>query len=108
MTPSQLQKVGLPVPTEEAWKSWLDLPETAWFKQVILNRRQELKDQWEAGRFTDLSQFGTGMLNANAIGKCEAYALLEELDYETLLTELDYEQPQQSQRTESEGTRSAS
>lgn len=81
------------VPTEEEWKAWLDLPETTWLRQVARLRREEMKNQWEAGRFTDSTQWGQAMLNANAIGKCEAYTLLEELDYSKLLAEIDYEEP---------------
>lgn len=52
-----------------------------------------LKNQWAAGQFTDLHKFGNAILNAKAIGKCEAFALLSELDYSQLLSEIDYEEP---------------
>lgn len=104
MTRSQLPKA---VPTAEEWKSWLDLPETLWLRAVMAQRRQLLKDQWEAGRFSDQSQFGHAILNAKAIGACEAFTLLEELDYDKLLTELDYEQLEQPQRPSAQGEGSA-
>lgn len=74
----------------------------------MAQRRQALKDQWESGRFSDYSHFGHALLNANAIGKCEAFALLAELDYDKLLMELDYEQLEQPQRASTPGTGSAS
>lgn len=52
-----------------------------------------LKTQWAAGQFTDLSQYGTTILNAKAVGKCEAFTLLSELDYNQFLAEIDYEEP---------------
>jgi hypothetical protein len=39
------------------------------------------KDQWVSGVFTDQSQFGTAILNAKAIGYCEACEDIITLDY---------------------------
>ena len=57
---------------------------------IILNNwKEQLKSQWAAGSFTDLSQFGTAILNAKAIGNCEAFDRMIELEYEQLEQELD-------------------
>lgn len=51
-------------------------------------RKEELKEQWAAGVFTDMSQYGTAILNAKAIGSCEAYENIEKLDFDTLVGDL--------------------
>ena len=57
--------------------------------QLLLRRRQDdLKEQWAAGQFTDQGQFGTAILNAKAIGNCEAYEKIEQLDFEEFIEEL--------------------
>jgi len=38
-----------------------------------------------------MEQFGTAILNAKAIGKCEAYERLEQLEFETLIEDLSDE-----------------
>jgi len=39
------------------------------------------KAQWAAGAYTDQSQFGTAILNAKAIGFCEACEDIIALEY---------------------------
>src|SRR3990170_2300130 len=85
----------LNLPSKEEWDGWLSLPETQALRQVAAARKKQLQERWSSGEFTDLSQFGTAILNAKAIGQCEAYQLLEELDYESvILGELADEEPQ--------------
>ena len=38
-----------------------------------------------------MGQFGTAILNAKAIGSCEAYEKIEQLEFEELLEELSDE-----------------
>jgi hypothetical protein len=47
-----------------------------------------------SGCYTDVSQFGTAILNAKAIGRCEAVHDVMNLDYETFCMELGYEPKQ--------------
>ena len=59
-------------------------------------RVHQLKERWAAGEFTDLSQFGTAILNAKAIGNCEAYEKVAELDFEDIIGELADEEPKRA------------
>jgi hypothetical protein len=66
--------------------------------QVLLKRLlpqwvEEEKERWMAGHYTDMSQYGTAILNAKAIGRCEAIHDILNLDYETFCMELGYEPP---------------
>ena len=91
-------------PTEQEFKDWQDHPATKALHDLLLERRNDLKEQWASGAFTDQSQFGTAILNAKAIGNCEAVELILNLEYEQLLGESDGEQ----QRVETSGTSSPS
>ena len=77
------------LPTEQEWLEWKQHPCSEALQQILLNWKNELKSQWAAGTFTDLSQFGTAILNAKAIGNCEAFDKIAELEYEQLESELD-------------------
>lgn len=69
-------------------------------------RKRLLQEQWSSGTFTDQGQFGTAIANAKAIGQCEAYDMLTELDYESVIIgELADEEPK---RPGSEGPSSIS
>lgn len=75
----------------EEWEEWLTHPMTRAVRRAMASRVALLKEQWAAGTFTDVSQYGTAILNAKAIGACEAYTFLTELDFEQLEGELDGE-----------------
>jgi len=74
--------------SQELWDSWLLHPVTQALRKLLHRRQEELKEQWAAGQFTDMGQFGTAILNAKAIGNCEAYERVEQLE----LIELNEEQ----------------
>lgn len=74
--------------SQEMWDGWLLHPATQALQKLLLRRQEELKEQWAAGHFTDMGQFGTAILNAKAIGKCEAYERIGQLE----LAELNEEQ----------------
>jgi hypothetical protein len=74
---------------------WLENPVTQLLRKRLLPQWvEEEKDRWAAGHFTDLSQFGTAILNAKAIGRCETLEDIISLDYESLCQELGYEREQ--------------
>ena len=76
---------------EQDYLDWLGHPVTQAVRQLCRLRQEELKERWASGEFTDLSQFGTAILNAKAIGNYEAYEKVRKLDYEELRGELDDE-----------------
>lgn len=67
--------------TEEEWSEWLHHPATKLLHKWLAEQRCLLKERWAAGEFTDMSQFGTAIQNAKAIGNCEALELVEKLEY---------------------------
>lgn len=71
---------------EEDFKGWLMHPVTQAVRVHLARKRAALRDQWEGGSFTHQDYIAAAMQNANAIGKCEAYAEIQELDYDALLT----------------------
>ena len=77
--------------SQELWDSWLLHPVTQALRKLLHRRQEELKEQWAAGQFTDQGQYATAILNAKAIGNCEAYEKIEVLDLETLLEDLSDE-----------------
>jgi len=70
------------------FQEWLLHPTTQAFRRVLVARVRVLKDRWAAGEFSDMSQFGTAILNAKAIGAVEAYEGLAALDFEVMEMEL--------------------
>lgn len=74
--------------TKEQWEAWLGLPVTKALHQYLLSKESGLKDLWSSGEFTDMSQFGTAILNAKAIGNCEVYNEIVNLDFEQVTEEL--------------------
>lgn len=60
--------------------------------ELLAGKVEDTKARWADGCFTDQGQFGTAILNAEAIGNCRAWGLILTLEYEDLLSEGDYEQ----------------
>lgn len=73
---------------QEEFDAWLAHPVTQQILEVARLRKETFKERWAAGAFTDLSQYGTAILNAKAIGGCEMLDWFIELDYETLQGDL--------------------
>ncbi len=69
-----------PLVNEEEWAGWLALPATKALREVAAARRALLMESWAEGGF----QVDPG-LNAKAIGECQAYGLLAQLDYQTVI-----------------------
>lgn len=78
-----------PLLVEEQFLEWQLHPATQALKQVLRVWVAETKDQWAAGTFTDMSQFGTAILNAKAIGHVELCERVLGLDFEQLQSELE-------------------
>jgi len=60
---------------------------------AVLSRNVELgKEHWAKGGFTATSVEQTAMLNAMAVGQTKALLGVIEMDYETLVSEIEDEQ----------------
>lgn len=70
--------------TEEEVKEWLLHPTTQAFKKHLTSLREQLKEQWASGSFSQDSEFKNAMQQAKYIGQCQ---LLEDLlDVDSLTT----------------------
>lgn len=63
---------------------WLAHPVTEALRTWARGQIEEQKALWVAGKFTDQGQFGTAIMNAEALGKCEAYGRVVAIDLEEL------------------------
>lgn len=77
-----------PALSEEEFLAWRQHPVTEGLIVLLRGRIDGLKERWAAGQFTDPSQFGTAILNAEAIGECKLCEVLIALDFEQFHSEL--------------------
>ncbi len=61
-------------PTPEEFRGWLDMSVGKYFKQVLSEKMQDLKDDWASGAFTGLNTEETIQLNSEALGKVQQLA----------------------------------
>lgn len=70
---------------ERDFTEWLQHPVTAALKEALERKREDLRQDWEGGSFTDYTKEGTALVNVGNIGTCRGLAWVQELDYETLI-----------------------
>ena len=75
--------------TEEDFSAWLLHPVTKAVRALLEAKREELRQQWEGGSFTDYSKDTTALVNVGNLGTCKGYAFASELTYEQYLSESD-------------------
>ena len=79
----QHQQLNQVEPTAEEWQSWLGQKTGQYFIEMLNNKMADIQDDWANGIFTDVSADTTFQLNANGLGRLEAYGdiiiTLEEL-----------------------------
>lgn len=81
--------------TEELWADWLQHPVTEALRWALARRRQERKDDWEAGETVAFANPEHALRNAAAIGECQGYKFVQEITLETLKQEIeDASEPQ--------------
>mgnify|MGYP003653856186 CR=1 FL=1 len=76
-------------PTEGEFKEWLVHPVTQQVMQMLQAKRETLRQQWEGGSFTDYAKDTTALVNVGNLGTCKGFAFVTDLDYETLIGEID-------------------
>lgn len=69
----------------------MEHPATLALHRLLKAWQESKKEEWMAGLFTDQSQYGTAILNAKAIGFCEAAQTILELDFEQVIGEISHE-----------------
>lgn len=81
--------MSAPLPTEEEFNEWLRHPTTVAVIRLLQLKREELRQQWEGGSFTDYDQGTTTLISVGNIGTCKGYAFVADLDYEQFTTEME-------------------
>ena len=67
-------------PEQVAFEEWRAHPVTRKLFEFYRARQELLKNQWAAGRFTDVHKYAMTILNAKAIGQVEILERLLELE----------------------------
>jgi hypothetical protein len=60
--------------TEEEFNEWKLHPATKAMMQILAAKREELRQQWEGGSFTDYTKETTVLVNVGNLGTCKGYA----------------------------------
>jgi hypothetical protein len=79
--------------TETEFNDWKLHPVTIAVMEVLAARREELRQLWEGGSFTDYDTATTALVNVGNIGTCRGLAFVMELTYEQYIGEIDDEKP---------------
>jgi len=75
--------------TKAEFNEWRAHPMTLALMEVLQAKREELRQLWEAGSFTDYNTGTTALINVGNLGTCKGYAFVTDLTYEDYLTEID-------------------
>lgn len=74
---------------EREWEEWLSHPITKQFRLSCAAKRASIKAEWEKAGFACPSQFEMICANIEAQAMCKALSLLEEMDYHSILQEVE-------------------
>ena len=74
--------------TEEEFNGWRSHPGTVELVRMLHAKREELRQLWEGGSFTDYSNETTALVNVGNLGTCKGYAFVTDLTYEQYLSEM--------------------
>lgn len=83
--------MSTPVLTEEEFLAWKQLPVTQALMQILHAKREEMKERWESGAFTDYEKEATVLVNVGNLGTCKGYAFVTDFTYEQYVTEISDE-----------------
>ena len=75
--------------TEQEFNDWLQHPVTIAVKEILEEKREKMRQDWEGGSFTDYESTAMSLVNVGNIGTCRGYAFVQELDYVGYTTEVD-------------------
>ena len=77
--------------TENEFNEWKLHPGTLAVMEILSKRREQMRQDWEGGAFTDYDERAMALTNVGNIGTCKGYAFVMDLDYEQYLGEIDGE-----------------
>lgn len=75
--------------TEEEFNAWKMHPGTIHLMQILNAKREELRQAWEGGSFSDYTQEGTVLVNVGNLGTCKGFAFVTEFTYEQYIAEIE-------------------
>ena len=75
--------------TEEEFNEWKSHPGTQAVMEILAKKREQMRQAWEGGAFTDYDDRALALVNVGNIGTCRGYAFVQDLDYETYVGEID-------------------
>jgi len=75
--------------TESEFDEWKSHPVTQAVMEVLAKKREQLRQNWEGGAFTDWESQAMALTNVGNIGTCKGYAYVQDFDYVTYLGEID-------------------
>jgi hypothetical protein len=75
--------------SEEEFLEWKSHPVTRAVMEILSKKREELRQLWEGGSFTDYEAATMALVNVGNIGTCKGYAFVQGLDYEQFIGEQD-------------------
>lgn len=56
--------------------------------KLLERKREELRQLWEGGSFTDYEKEGTVLVNVGNVGTCKGYAFVQGLTFEQYFGEM--------------------
>ena len=77
-----------PALTEEDFNAWLQHPGTIALKKILEAKREELRQNWEGGSFTDYTKDATILVNVGNLGTCKGYAFVTDFTYEQYVSDI--------------------
>lgn len=75
--------------TEAEFDEWKAHPVTRAVLEVLAKKREEMRQAWEGGSFSDYDDRAMALTNVGNIGTCKGYAFVQDLDYEQYLGEIN-------------------
>lgn len=92
--------------TEREFEEWQAHPVTAQIREMFNRMREEYRQAWEGGSFTDYETGGTILVNVGNLGTCRGLATFTDLTYDKYVTEMEIDDGEQK-RVGPEGSGSA-
>lgn len=83
--------------SKEEWDEWRSHPTTKFFMAALRQMREDLKDAWAEGAFTDPSTAGNALAQGRAIGGAQILRDIVVLD-EVSLNGVMFDEPDTSQQ----------
>lgn len=77
--------------TKDEFEGWLAHPGTQHLMQILHKRREQRRQSWEGGSYTDYTREATALVNVGNLGECKGMAFVTDLDYETYEAEMSDE-----------------